>query len=68
MGMTTRLGTTNIDFGDRIGARVEWRFLPQYSFELFAEDRLARAPALGIRQEFGLRKVYGFLLFREWGF
>lgn len=68
MGMTTRLGTTNIDFGDRIGARVEWRFLPQYSFELFAEDRLARSPALGARQESGLRKVYGFLLFREWGF
>jgi hypothetical protein len=64
VGMSKRLGTSNLD----AGARVEWRFLPEYSFELFAEDRLARAPAFGLRQETGLRKVYGFLLFREWGF
>ncbi|MGH7464841.1 MAG: translocation/assembly module TamB domain-containing protein, partial [Longimicrobiales bacterium] len=63
-GMSKRLGTSNLD----AGARLEWRFLPEYSFELFAEDRLARAPAFGLRQETGLRKVYGFLLFREWGF
>ncbi|HSK20972.1 MAG TPA: translocation/assembly module TamB domain-containing protein [Longimicrobiales bacterium] len=63
-GMSKRLGTSNLD----AGARLEWRFLPEYSFEMFAEDRLARAPAFGLRQETGLRKVYGFLLFREWGF
>jgi autotransporter translocation and assembly factor TamB len=64
LGMSKRLGTSNLD----AGARLEWRFLPEYSFELFAEDRLARAPTFGLRQETGLRKVYGFLLFREWGF
>jgi autotransporter translocation and assembly factor TamB len=64
VGMSKRLGTSNLD----AGARLEWRFLPEYSFEMFAEDRLARAPAFGLRQETGLRKVYGFLLFREWGF
>jgi hypothetical protein len=63
-GMSKRLGTSNLD----AGARLEWRFLPEYSFEMFAEDRLARTPAFGLRQETGLRKVYGFLLFREWGF
>lgn len=63
-GMSKRLGTSNLD----AGARLEWRFLPEYSFEMFAEDRLARAPTFGLRQETGLRKVYGFLLFREWGF
>ncbi|HEX6306770.1 MAG TPA: translocation/assembly module TamB domain-containing protein [Longimicrobiales bacterium] len=64
LGMSKRLGTSNLD----AGARLEWRFLPEYSFELFAEDRLARTPGFGLRQESGLRKVYGFLLFREWGF
>jgi autotransporter translocation and assembly factor TamB len=64
VGMSKRLGASNLD----AGARLEWRFLPEYSFEMFAEDRLARAPAFGLRQETGLRKVYGFLLFREWGF
>lgn len=64
VGMTKRLGTSNLD----PGARLEWRFLPEYSFEAFAEDRLARAPGFGLRQETGLRKVYGFLFFREWGF
>lgn len=64
LGMSKRLGTSNLD----AGARLEWRFLPEYSLEMFAEDRLARAPAFGLRRETGLRKVYGFLLFREWGF
>jgi hypothetical protein len=48
--------------------RLEWQFLPEYSLELFAEDRLARTPGFGLRPETGLRRVYGFLLFREWGF
>ncbi|HEX6135054.1 MAG TPA: translocation/assembly module TamB domain-containing protein [Longimicrobiales bacterium] len=64
LGVSKRLGTSNLD----AGARLEWRFMPEYSFELFAEDRLARTPGFGLRQEAGLRKVYGFLLFREWGF
>jgi hypothetical protein len=64
VGASKRLGTSNMD----IGARIEWRFLPEYSFELFAEDRLARSPGFGLRQESGLRRVFGLLLFREWGF
>jgi hypothetical protein len=64
IGASKRLGTSNMD----VGGRLEWRFLPEYSFELFAEDRLARSPGFGLRQESGLRRVYGLLLFREWGF
>jgi translocation and assembly module TamB len=47
--------------------RLEWRFLPEFSLEMFAEDRFARMPGFGPR-DIGLRKVYGFSLFREWGF
>jgi autotransporter translocation and assembly factor TamB len=50
------------------GFRLEWRFHPTFTAELFAEDRFART-------RFGLassteprRKVYGFFLFREWGY
>jgi hypothetical protein len=48
--------------------RIEWRFLPEFSLEMFAEDRFARTPGFGVRADPGLRKVYGFSLFREWGF
>jgi autotransporter translocation and assembly factor TamB len=64
LGYTQRLGGASYD----PAARLEWRFLPEYTFELFAEDRLARTPGFGIRPDAGLRKVYGFSLFREWGF
>jgi autotransporter translocation and assembly factor TamB len=63
-GYTQRLGSDSYD----PAVRLEWRFLPEHTFELFAEDRLARTPGFGARTETGLRKVYGFLLFREWGF
>jgi hypothetical protein len=63
-GYTQRLGSGTYD----PAVRLEWRFLPEHSFELFAEDRLARTPGFGARTETGLRKVYGFSLFREWGF
>lgn len=48
--------------------RIEYRFHPEFSLEMFAEDRFARTPGFGLRSEAGLRKVYGFSLFREWGF
>jgi autotransporter translocation and assembly factor TamB len=64
VGYTQRLGSASYD----PAMRIEWRFLPEYSFELFGEDRFARAPAFGLRSETGLKKVYGFSLFREWGF
>jgi len=64
LGYTQRLSSANLD----AGARMEWRFLPEYSFELFAEDRLARMPGFGLRQETGQKKVYGFSLFREWSY
>jgi hypothetical protein len=48
--------------------RLQWQFLPEYSLELYAEDRLARTPGFGVRPESGLKRVYGLLLFREWGF
>ena len=48
--------------------RLQWQFRPEYSLELYAEDRLARTPGFGVRPESGLKRVYGLLLFREWGF
>jgi autotransporter translocation and assembly factor TamB len=51
------------------GVRIEWRFLPTLTAELFAEDRFARgAPSFGIENNAVPKKVYGFLLFREWSY
>ncbi|MBI4409838.1 MAG: translocation/assembly module TamB domain-containing protein [Gemmatimonadetes bacterium] len=47
------------------GVRLEWRFHPTWSAEIFAED-LARAPGQEQTQE--QRRVLGFFLFREWGY
>jgi hypothetical protein len=47
--------------------RVEWRFLPEFTLQMFAEDRYARTTGI-TRTEPALRKVYGLFLFREWGF
>jgi hypothetical protein len=64
VGYSQRLGTAAYD----PAVRIEWRFLPEFTLEMFAEDRFARLPGFGTRAEPGLRKVYGFTLFREWGF
>jgi hypothetical protein len=64
VGYTQRFGDTSYD----PAMRIEWRFLPEYSLELFGEDRFARTPGFSLRSEPGLKKVYGFALFREWGF
>jgi autotransporter translocation and assembly factor TamB len=64
VGYSQRLGTASFD----PAVRLEWRFLPEFSLEMFAEDRFARLPGFGTRSEPGFRKVYGFGLFREWGF
>ncbi len=50
------------------GVRMEWRLTPTYTFEGFAEDRFARAPSFTLSQLIASRKVYGFFLFREWGY
>ena len=63
-GYSQRLNTSSFS----PGMRLQWQFLPEHSLELFAEDRLARTPGFGVRPEAGLRRVYGVLLFREWGF
>jgi hypothetical protein len=62
---TQRLGSTS---GSGSGGRLEWRFHPTFTAELFAEDRFARAPCLGLCNTVDLKKVYGFFLFREWGY
>jgi hypothetical protein len=49
------------------GARVEWRFQPTWTTELYLEDRYARLPSFGL-QEIDDRKVWGFSLVREWGY
>ncbi|MCI0436848.1 MAG: translocation/assembly module TamB, partial [Gemmatimonadetes bacterium] len=61
---TQRLGSPAND----AGVRLEWRYHPTYTLEVFAEDRFARAPAVSLSQAIAARKVYGFLIYREWGY
>jgi hypothetical protein len=49
------------------GARVEWRFRPSWTSELYIEDRYARIPSFGLA-EIDDRKVWGLNLFRDWGY
>lgn len=51
------------------GARIEWQASEQYQLELFAEDQFLRNQTFGVRDfrgDFSL--IFGFLLFREWGY
>jgi autotransporter translocation and assembly factor TamB len=50
------------------GVRLEWRFHPTFTAQMFAEDRFARSPSLGIEQSATFRKVFGFFLFRDWSY
>jgi hypothetical protein len=51
----------------QFGARVEWRLHPTWTTEFFIEDRFARTPSFGLT-EIDDRKVWGFSLFRDWGY
>lgn len=51
----------------QIGARVEWRFRPTWTSELYIEDRFARTPSFNLTEIDG-RKVMGVSVFREWGY
>jgi hypothetical protein len=64
VGYSQRLSNGSYD----PAVRLEWRFMPEFSLEMFSEDRFARTPGFGMRFDSGMRKVYGFSLFREWGF
>ncbi len=61
---TQRLGSPAND----AGVRLEWRYHPTYTLELFAEDRFARAPSVTLSQAIAARKVYGFFIYREWSY
>lgn len=51
------------------GARIEWQASDQYHVELFAEDRFFRNSSFGFRDfEGDFSLVFGFSLFREWGY
>ena len=50
------------------GFRIEWRFDPTWAAELFYEDRFARQPSVSFDQSPVVRRVFGFFLFREWGY
>ncbi len=51
------------------GARIEWQASDQYHVELFAEDRFFRNGSFGFRDfEGDFSLVFGFSLFREWGY
>jgi autotransporter translocation and assembly factor TamB len=65
VAFTKRLNSPNPD----AGVRLEWHFHPTYTAEIFAEDRFARQPSFGLTQFAGeARKIFGFWLFREWGY
>ena len=51
------------------GARIEWQASAQYYLEVFAEDRFLRTGAFGFREfDIESRLIFGFSLFREWGY
>lgn len=50
------------------GVRVEWRLVPTLTAEVFAEDRFARSYDFGIETTSSFKKVFGFFLYREWGY
>ena len=63
--LTRPLASTSAE----LGARVEWRFLNNYTAEvMLAEDRFSRGAPVGIENSAAFRKVYGFSLFREWSY
>ncbi|MBI4546110.1 MAG: translocation/assembly module TamB [Gemmatimonadetes bacterium] len=66
LAFTQRIG--NAQRYSEPGVRLEWRFHPTWTAAAFAEDRFARNPAFGLEQGLELRKVYGFFLFRDWGY
>lgn len=60
---TQRVGTPDPSWD----VRLEWRLNRGFTAEIFAEDRFARTPSFGLSQIANSR-VYGFLLYREWGY
>ncbi|HSJ14563.1 MAG TPA: translocation/assembly module TamB domain-containing protein [Longimicrobiales bacterium] len=63
LGLSKRLGAN----GGDPSVRLEWQLQP-FTLELFKEDRFARnAPTFGTTQG-QFSPVYGFFLFREWGY
>ena len=65
LGLSQRLANARSE----PGVRLEWRFHPTSTFELFSEDRFARSGAsFGFNQEALMRRVFGFLLSREWDY
>ncbi|HEX6938727.1 MAG TPA: translocation/assembly module TamB domain-containing protein [Longimicrobiales bacterium] len=61
-GLATGAGQSTKDL---LGARVEWRFAPTWTGEFFWENRFSRGLSLDPARQ---QRVYGFFLFREWGF
>lgn len=54
-------------FHPRWGARVEWRFLPTWTAEMYWEDRFARTPSFSFDQVHD-RPAGGVSVVREWGY
>jgi len=50
------------------GIRLEWRVAPTWTAEVFSEDRFARQPSFSFDQSPVVNRIYGFFLFREWGY
>ncbi len=62
---TQRLGTGSTSGAD---VKLEWRIARNLTAEFYAEDRFARTPSFGLSQIANARRVFGFFLFREWGY
>ncbi len=54
-------------FHPRWGARLEWRFQPTWTMEMYWEDRFARTPSFSYDQIHD-RTVGGLSVYREWGY
>src|SRR5207253_35959 len=68
LAFTQRLAGANTGTARTPGVRLEWRLQPEYTLELFAEDRFARTPSFGLESTAEAKRVYGLFLFREWGY
>ena len=65
--LTSETAGTETRLAPRWGGRIEYRFLPTWTWEVFLEDRFARTPSFGLA-EIDNRTMIGASIFREWGY
>ena len=65
--LTSETAGSETRLAPRWGGRIEYRFRPTWTWELFLEDRFARTPSFGLA-EIDNRTMIGASIFREWGY